>query len=140
MAGVRNYSSDLRYDLTKRNGDKAERVVDNFFKQDIVNIEVKRDMRWCETGNIFVETHCYYKSSGIFEESGILITTATSWVYVIGQSKFVVPPHVLLTLIKRPQVRRVPNRHEPNPSWGCLLKISEVLTYLQELEKLDGEI
>ena len=137
---MRNYSSDLRYDLTKKLGDEAERVVDKFFTQPIVYIEVKRDMRWCETGNIFVETHCFYQESGKWEESGILVTTATSWVYVIGQSKWVIPPHVLLTLIRRPNTKRAFNPDKKNPSWGSLLKLTTTLAYLQELERENGEI
>lgn len=137
---MRNYSSDLRYDLTKKLGDEAERVVDAFFTQPIVYIEVKRDMRWCETGNIFVETHCYYQESGKYEESGLLITKATSWVYVLGQSKLVVPPHILLTLIKRPDSIRTRHPHGQNPSWGNLLKLTTILAYTQELERENGEI
>jgi len=133
---MRNYSFDLTYQL----GLGAERVVDAFFKGDKANIEVKRDMRWLDTGNLFIETHCYYQQSGKYEESGILVTTATSWVFVMGQAKLAIPPDVILTLIKRPDSKRVPNNNGLNPTWGNLLNVASTLKYLQELGRADGEI
>jgi hypothetical protein len=133
---MRNYSFDLTYQL----GLHAERVVDAFFTGDVVNIEVKRDMRWLDTGNVFIETHCYYQESGKYEESGILTTRATDWVFVMGLAKLAVPADVILTLIKRPESKRVHNNNGKNPSWGNLLNVASALKYLQEQGRADGEI
>jgi hypothetical protein len=133
---MRNYSFDLTYQL----GLHAERVVDAFFTGDVVNIEVKRDMRWLDTGNVFIETHCYYQESGEYEESGILTTRATDWVFVMGLAKLTIPVDVILTLMKRPDSKRRPNKHGLNPSWGNILNVAEALKYLQELGRADGEI
>ena len=133
---MRNYSFDLTYQL----GLAAERVVDAFFKGSIVNIEVKRDMRWLETGNVFIETHCFYRESGKYEESGILTTKADEYVFVLGRAKLSIPTDVVLTLIKRPDSKRRPNKHGLNPSWGNILNVAEALKYLQEQGRADGEI
>lgn len=133
---MRNDSFDSSYQL----GLEAERVVDAFFEGPIANIEIKRDMRWLDTGNIFIETHCYYLTSGKYEESGLLITKADNWVFVMGQAKLVIPTHVLLTLIKRPESKRVPNNHGLNPTWGNILNVASTLKYLQELGRADGKI
>lgn len=133
---MRNYSFDLTYQL----GLHAERIVDVFFTGDVVNIEVKRDMRWLDTGNVFIETHCFYRESGKYEESGILVTSATHWVFVMGLAKLTIPADVILTLIKRPESKRVHNNNGSNPSWGNLLNVASTLKYLQELGRADGEI
>lgn len=133
---MRNYSHDRTYEL----GQEAEQVVDAFFKGPIANIEIKRDMRWIDTGNIFVETHCFYQESGKYEESGLLVTNAPDWVFVLGRGKLVIPAPVLLPLIERPESRRVQNKTGLNPTWGNILNVASTLKYLQELGRADGKI
>ena len=133
---MRNYSFDSTYQL----GLEAERVVDAFFTGDIANIETKRDMRWLDTGNLFIETHCFYQESQKYEESGLLVTNAHDWVFVMGQAKLVIPAHILSALIQRPNPKRAQNKHEPNPSWGNILNVASTLKYLQELGRTDGKI
>jgi hypothetical protein len=69
------------WDIDLRDGLLGESIVANLLS--IQTIEVKRDRRWWETGNIYIETECFYQSSGQYEPSGIRVTKASHWAIVL---------------------------------------------------------
>jgi hypothetical protein len=76
-----NFDLDLEY------GKQGE-----LFVQDVADaikaqrVEIKRDARWHETGNLFVEFKCL-KYSGSWEPSGIAITNALLYAFVLGDTE-----------------------------------------------------
>jgi len=51
MGTKSNWDIDLRY------GQIGEKYVENLLTN-VETVEVKRDKRWIETGNIYIETQC----------------------------------------------------------------------------------
>lgn len=76
-----------RFDLDSEYGRQGE-----MFVQDVAEairsqrVEVKRDARWAGTGNLFIEYECL-KVSGRWEKSGIAITDASVWAFVLGDTE-----------------------------------------------------
>ena len=109
---------DSNWDLDLRAGLLGESVVADILKADTV--EVKTDRRWYETGNLYIETECYYKSSNSWEPSGIAVSKATHWAFVLEDSVLIVPTFRLREAIHehpRPITCNIP----PNPSRGHLV-------------------
>ena len=52
---------DSNWDLDLRAGLSGESKVADLLSLDTV--EVKTDRRWWETGNVYIETECWYQSS-----------------------------------------------------------------------------
>ena len=52
MGTKSNWDIDLRY------GKIGEQYVENLLTN-VETVEVKRDKRWIETGNIYIETQCW---------------------------------------------------------------------------------
>ncbi len=124
---MRNLSWDITYEI----GKDGERLVDNLFSDSLVKFEVKNDQRWQETGNLFIETHCFYQASGKMEESGILVSQATHWVWTLKDVLLVVPTHILKNMLWEQSLRRAKNENPPNFSWGTLIPLEFLIRYLR---------
>lgn len=71
------------WDIDFSNGKQGEDLVEGLLKDILTGtIEVKRDMRWIQTGNIYIETECFYNTSGEWEASGLSVTQATHWAFI----------------------------------------------------------
>ncbi len=89
-------------------------------------IEVKRDMRWKDTGNLFIETECWYTSQQQWGPSGLSVTKAEYWAFVLEGVVLMVPTDVLkktIVAIGRP----ISNNMPPNPSKGYLITVQDLL-------------
>ncbi len=53
--------------------------------------EVKRDRRWHETGNLYIEVECWYNSTQSWQASGIAVTEADYWAFVLEESVLMIP-------------------------------------------------
>ena len=74
------------WDIDLRYGQQGEIYVNNLLASPIETVECKRDRRWRETGNLFIETHCYSSQVGTWYESGINITRATHWAFILDDN------------------------------------------------------
>ena len=74
-------TSKSDWDLDLRYGQDGEESVRRLLTIDTV--EVKRDRRWKETGNLYIETSCYYVNDGAFKPSGVSVSKATHFAFVI---------------------------------------------------------
>lgn len=90
-------------------------------------IEVKRDRRWSETGNIYIEVECWYQRSNSWEPSGLSVTEAAYWAFVLEQSVFMVPTHILRLVVEQ-FGREIKCSIPPNESKGYLIKVDDLLT------------
>lgn len=83
--------------MTSRDGYRPQWDIDNSYGQegellvrDIIEgmkhgrVEVKRDWVFHKTGNLYVEYECYRRDG--WQKSGIAITEAETWVFVLGDS------------------------------------------------------
>lgn len=119
---------DSNWDLDLRAGLTGESKVADLLSLDTV--EVKTDRRWHKTGNLYIETECYYQASQSWEPSGIRVSKATHWAFVLEDSVLIVPTHRLKEVIwesSRPITCNIP----PNPSRGYLITPAELLVHVQ---------
>jgi len=114
------------WDIDLRDGEAGESKLADLLAIDTV--EVKTDRRWKETGNIYIETSCYYVASQQWKESGIMVSKATHWAYMLEDVAFIMPTEV----IKKAALewgRPINCNIEPNPSKGYLITPNEILEW-----------
>ena len=91
-----------------------------------VTVEVKRDRRWVETGNIYIETAFYSRSTYNWVESGLMKTKADRWAFVLEGLVIIVSTDDLKKAIDK-YGRPISNKIEPNPSKGFLITINDLI-------------
>lgn len=112
------YCSDFRYDLEVGQVAEAE-LADTFENK---KIEVKRDLRAKETGNIFIE----YASRG--KPSGLATTQSDFYCFVI-EDLHIMLPTVQLKKIARSYLgtSRDVRGGDNNTSYGILLRLKDLI-------------
>ena len=97
-------------------------------------IEVKTDLRWKDTGNLYIETVCWSHNNNEWYPSGLSSTKAKYWAFVLEGAIFMVLTDTLrkaVTLWGHPITCNIP----PNPSKGYLIKPERIFQVIQELSK-----
>lgn len=89
-------------------------------------VEVKRDRRWVETGNIYIETSMFSRATHNWVESGLMTTKADRWAFVLERLV------VIVTVIDLKNAvdmfgRPIANEQEPNPSKGFLIRVEDLM-------------
>lgn len=116
------------WDLDFRDGMVGESKVADLLHLDTV--EVKTDRRWVETGNLYIETECYYQNDDAWKPSGIRVSEATHWGFVLEDSVLIIPLHRLKEIIwesGRPITCNIP----PNPSRGYLITPAQLMEHVR---------
>jgi len=67
------------WDLDFRDGTEGENLV----KEVIETSEVKTDFKWVDTLNLFVEFECFYRKYNDYRPSGINVSKAKYWSFVL---------------------------------------------------------
>jgi hypothetical protein len=113
-----NFNNDFKFDLMV--GQTYENQLSELLQQ---KIEVKRDFKCLDTGNIFVE----YESRG--KRSGIATSEAEWWCYWLSESHFVMIKKDELKKLCRKYIgtKRDVNGGDSNTSKGILLPIQEFI-------------
>ena len=120
------------FDLDFRHGQAGEKLVEDLLTEG-KTIEVKRDRKWWATGNIYIEISCWYQRSQSWEPSGLYVTEAEYWAFVLESGVILVPTeHVKYAVIVFG--RRIECTIEPNQSRGYLIKAEDLLTAMKELD------
>lgn len=114
--------SDFDLDFSK--GKEGENLVEETLLSG--TIEVKTDLRWQETGNLYVETECFYQTSQSWEPSGLSVTKADYWAFVLNGLIIILPTKDLKIIVDTEGVA-VDCKIEPNPSRGFLIKPEFIL-------------
>ena len=123
------------WDLDLKYGQDGEESVRRLLTIDTV--EVKRDRRWKETGNLYIETSCYYVNDGAFKPSGVSVSKATHFAFVIEDLTILVSKSDLINTVKE-YGRNISCKIEPNVSFGYLITIDSLLKWqLEKAERLD---
>lgn len=112
------------FDLDLKFGKEGENTVANILSIDTV--EVKRDKRWKETGNLYIETDCWYNASQSWQPSGLSVSKATHYAFVLEQMVVIVTTDNLKTVVNS-KGRSIECKIEPNPSKGYLIKLSDIV-------------
>ena len=93
-------------------------------------IEVKRDLRWKETGNVYIETVCWSHNKGEWHPSGLSTSKAAYWAFVLETNVFLVPTDLLKQTVAT-RGRAINCNIQPNPSKGYLIKIEDILNTIR---------
>lgn len=122
MDGVKR--SDFDIDL--RFGQEGEVIVNSLLTAPIETVEVKRDRRWKNTGNLYVETLCWSDNHSEWYPSGIQATKATHWTWVLEEMTLTFPVAQIKQTVQKhghPIECSIP----PNYSKGYLIKVTDLL-------------
>ena len=96
-------------------------------------VEVKRDRKWWDTGNIFIEVQCWYNNTMSWQDSGLTTSKADYWAFVLESGVIIVPiGHVKYAV--KVFGKRIECTIEPNNSRGYLIKAKDLLTAMKELD------
>jgi len=113
------FNSNFRYDL--KIGQLQEQWLAEIL--DSSTLEVKRDFKASQTGNVFVEFFCRGKPSGI------ATTEADYWAFILDEEIVVIlPTSKVKALVEEAQEEgRVVKGGDSNLSEGALIKIERLL-------------
>jgi hypothetical protein len=118
---VKNSSFDLDFGY----GRKGEQLVEELLTEG-KRIEVKRDRKWWSTNNIYIEVECFFRKSMSWEPSGINVTEAEYWAFVLEKAVIMVPTdHVRWAVYNRG--REITCEIPPNLSKGFLITVEDLL-------------
>lgn len=118
------------FDLDLEFGQEGEALVQELLT-DGRTIEVKRDRKWKDTYNVYVETECYFVGKQSWGLSGLSVTEAKYWAFVLEEAVLLVPTDALRYAIKEfggYTECRIP----PNYSKGYLLTVPQILKSIKE--------
>ena len=119
MAEMSDFDLDFSYGLA------GEQLVKDILTGG-TTVEVKRDRRWVETGNLYIETAFYSRATYKWVESGLMTTKADRWAFVLERMVVIVTVIDLKDAINK-YGRPIANEKEPNPSRGFLITVEELL-------------
>jgi hypothetical protein len=114
-----DFSVDLRY------GQAGEILVNSLLTAPIESVEVKRDRRWKDTGNIFIEVWCWSDNKNEWYPSGLQTSPAKHWTLVLEELTLTVPIDQLKQTVKtygRVTECLIP----PNYTKGYLIKETDI--------------
>ena len=124
-------SKDLSdFDLDFAYGHEGEQLVRDILTGGLT-VEVKRDRRWIMTGNLYIETAFYSRSTYNWVESGLMKTKADRWAFVVESLVVIATTDDLKIAIDR-YGRPISNNIEPNPSKGFLITIDDLMKVQRE--------
>jgi hypothetical protein len=121
--------SDFDLDLTV--GQAGEQAVANLLT--IETVEVKTDLRWKETGNLYIETMCWYNATNSWGLSGINVTKATHWAFNMEGTVLLVETPLLIGACNS-SGRPIECNIQPNPSRGVLIKPEQIIQYVKQVK------
>ncbi len=116
------------WDLDFRDGEIGESKVADLLHLDTV--EVKTDRRWKDTSNLYIETECWYVGDESWKPSGVRVSEATHWAFVLEDSVLIIPLHRLKEAvweIGKPVTCNIP----PNPSRGYLVTPAQLMEHIR---------
>lgn len=114
------------FDLDFGFGRKGEQLVNELLTGGRT-VEVKRDRKWFKTNNLYIETECYFQKTSAWAASGLGVTEAAYWAFVLQESTLIVPTDVLRYAVKE-FGREISCFIPPNQSKGFLITVDDLMT------------
>ena len=109
-------------------------VGENLVKDIMETIEVKTDYRWKDTKNIYIETLCYSKMTEKYEPSGLSVSKAKYYTFVLPNSKeemlVISVPSDLLKIVVEKYGKTIECNWSPNRSKGYLIRLSDIIVFM----------
>ena len=115
-----NWDIDLRF------GQEGEVMVNYLLTAPIETVEVKRDRRWKETGNLYIETECWSDVLECWYASAFSVSKASHWSFVLEDSVLTVPTDRVRLAIAQYGLKREMNRPEYSTK-GYTITVAELL-------------
>jgi hypothetical protein len=129
MASLSDFDIDLAF------GQEGESLVKDLLTGG-QTIEVKRDKRWKETGNLYIETECYFNRTHSWGPSGINVTKAAYWAFVLEDMVLIIPTEALKYAVEE-FGSSISCNIPPNPSKGVLVTVPQLLKSIKEYQNVD---
>lgn len=118
-------SSLSSFDLDFSFGKAGEQLVSDLLTEG-KRIEVKRDRKWNITGNVYIETDCFFTKSNAWAPSGLSITEAEYWAFVLHHTVLMLPTTTLWEAVRK-FGRDITCEIPPNLSRGYLVKVVDLI-------------
>lgn len=118
-------SSLSSFDLDFSFGKEGEQLVSALLTEG-KRIEVKRDRKWNTTGNVYIETECFFTKSNAWAPSGLTITEAEYWAFVLNKTVIMMPTSTLWQAVKA-YGKEITCQIPPNLSRGFLVKVTDLI-------------
>ena len=112
------------FDLDLRYGQEGESYIKSLLN--IETVEVKRDKRWKNTGNLYIEVWCWSDNNQEWYPSGLQTSKATHWAFVLEEMAVIVPVAQLLQAVQK-YGNKIECSIPPNYSKGFLIKVNDLL-------------
>lgn len=125
------------FDIDFGYGRQGERLVEELLTEGRT-VEVKRDRKWWITNNLYIEVECWYNTSQSWEASGIMVTEAAYWAFVLEQAVFIIPTHILKKGVME-LGRDITCEIPPNKSRGKLITVEDLLTMTRKYKNEKAE-
>lgn len=107
MANKSDWDLDLRF------GQEGEVAANALLTAPIETVEVKRDRRWKDTGNIYIETECWNDDDPKrWYPSGLSVTKASHWTFVLEDMLLTIPTYKLKLAVNTYGLPKEMNRPE----------------------------
>jgi len=118
------------FDLDFEFGQYGETLVEELLTNG-KTVEVKRDRRWKDTHNVYVETECYFVKRNGWFPSGLEVTEASYWAFVLEDAVVFVPTDALKYAVTK-YGEEITCNIPPNKSKGFLLTVPQILKAVKE--------
>ena len=113
------------FDLDFSFGRVGEQLVESLLTEG-KRIEVKRDRKWNITGNVYIETDCFFTKNNAWAPSGLSVTEAEYWAFVLNKTVIMLPTSTLWQAVKT-YGREITCEIPPNLSRGYLVKVVDLI-------------
>ena len=113
------------FDLDFSFGKEGEQLVSDLLTEG-KRIEVKRDRKWNVTGNVYIETDCFFTKSNSWAPSGLSVTEAEYWAFVLNRTVLMLPTQILWEAVRK-YGREITCEIPPNLSRGYLVKVVDLI-------------
>lgn len=124
------------FDLDFSYGREGEKLVEQLLTNG-KTVEVKRDRKWHQTNNVYIEVECWYLKSQSWEPSGLSVTKADYWAFVLEQGVVMVPTDYVRFVVKN-WGHEITCEIPPNRSKGYLIQIESLLSAMKLLREGSG--
>lgn len=131
MANKSSFDLDFSY------GRKGEQLVEDLLTEG-KRIEVKRDRKWHLTGNVYIEVECFFTKNNEWAPSGLSVTEAEYWAFVLKKTVLMLPTNVLWYAVKN-FGRDITCEIPPNLSRGYLVKVVDLIEATKQVPMAEAE-
>ena len=114
------------WDLDLRFGQEGEVMVNSLLTAPIETVEVKRDRRWIDTGNLYIETECWSDVLSCWYSSGITTSKASHWSFILEDTVLTIPTDSVRKAIAVYGIKREMNRPEYSTK-GFTITVTDLL-------------